>query len=250
MFRRDATKLLVFDGFFTPRKDGFFGVFWDPDKNLKVSQCAYPVDSFSVCRYKEVGTESDEDKDRCSDIIFCAFQDIAGATPQRVLDLKPFMCNDEKKEESIAEKKPSCIQQMLEVKKKKAEYQDFMHRFKNENRTKDFSYTEVVIDRDQSYVETDDSPRNATGWLWVHKGPELKRHKALQGDTRIKELLCGLYHWDAGLEHPRYLLQMISSTDYAGDTKADDIFDVIDLGQLCSAESEHSRASTSSHFST
>lgn len=234
VLRRDATKVRAFDAAFTHALEqgrGVFGYFWDPAKNMDLVKCASPIDSWSACRVKG---SKDGQRDRCGAVItkndLCVFC----PAPRMVHNLEVFDC-DEKDEG------PSCIQQMLEAKKVNArKYTDFVLDCSLGMDPMDLSHTEVVLVRDQYVTETQDNPR-ATGWVWAHTGPRLKTHKELQDDKELQKLLCGLYTWNAelweptgkGLEQPRYLLQMITKDGYAGDKKADEFFDLIDLEWLC-----------------
>jgi len=242
VLRRDATKVRVFDGFFGNPKNGLFGFFWDPVKNLKIAQCAYPIDSFSAFRVKDLAEDSP--RDRCSRVISVA--ESVGCPPSQIVhDLEAVMCGEEGEEGFVdGMKRPSCLQQMLEAKANAQEYTDFWHKCPTEgSRNMDCSHTEVIINRNQTFIETEESPR-ATGWVWAHKGPALKSVQEVQGDEELQQLLCRLHRWDAkkwqptgyGLEQPRHLLQVIMTNEYAGDTKADDLFDLIDLEELCHLE--------------
>lgn len=236
VLRRDATKVRVFDGFFPGALDrnGVFGFYWDPDENVNIAKCAYPIDSWTERRVQELTDEPQ--MDRCAKIVNTEGDPCP--PPELVMSIESFMCDN-----NLGDSGPSCIQKMFQAKKANAEeYNGFFHQCPDiTTPVMDCTHSEVVIERYFHHAKTNqDSPR-ATGWLWAHNGPSLKSQTDISEDIYLTELLCGLYFWNAekwqpsgmGLKQPKYMLQMITMTGFAGDKSADEIFDLINLEQLC-----------------
>jgi len=236
VFRRDSTPLNVVEAFFPTalsESNGLFGYYWNPRDNIKIAQCAYPIDAYTLCR----GSSASGDKvvaDRCSKMIDCHDQRVK--LPSTITDMEPFMCDKEESfhanllvhkqassqlrsfgssDSADTRPSPSCIQQMLDKKKIAPEYRSFTMDVPwaptaVENYRADMSYTEVVINREQDIyngadVADKEMPR-AAGWVWVHAGPDLWTMERLAsrgaGDMDestqfLRNLLCGLYHWDS-----------------------------------------------------
>ena len=233
LLRRDATKVRIFDGFYAENTHGLFGFFWDPVKNSQIAKCVYPIDAWSTSRGTEVGTSESKVVDRCSNNFVKNEKDPC-PPPDHVVTLNSFMCDDEQEEGA------SCLQRAFKAKAGGPQYRDFMHKCKSVEWVMDCSHMELVLSRDQETWETEGTPR-PTGWLWAHKGPKLKFQEELKEDSELKDLLCGLRRWDkdtwqptgTGLEQSKYLLQIVYTNEYAGDTKAEEIFELIDLDELC-----------------